>query len=48
VQRYESNTPLGRMAEGDDLKGAFAFLCSDLSKYVSGQVLAVDGAWGVW
>jgi NAD(P)-dependent dehydrogenase (short-subunit alcohol dehydrogenase family) len=48
VQRYESNTPLGRMAEGDDLKGALAFLCSDLSKYVSGQVLAVDGAWGVW
>lgn len=48
VKRYESKTPLGRMAEGNDFRGALAYLASDLSKYVSGQILSVDGAWGVW
>jgi NAD(P)-dependent dehydrogenase (short-subunit alcohol dehydrogenase family) len=48
VNRYESRTPLRRMATEDDFRGAIAYLASDLSKYVSGQVLAVDGGWGIW
>lgn len=47
VQRYETKTPLRRMATEEDFRGAIAYLSSDLSKYVTGQVLSVDGGWGV-
>ncbi|SFN30105.1 NAD(P)-dependent dehydrogenase, short-chain alcohol dehydrogenase family [Formivibrio citricus] len=48
VARYEAQTPLARMAVEDDFRGAVAYLASDLSRYVTGQNLAVDGGWGVW
>ncbi|TXH71057.1 MAG: SDR family oxidoreductase [Thiothrix sp.] len=48
VKRYEKKTPLQRMATEDDFRGTIAYLASDLSKYITGQNLIVDGGWGIW
>lgn len=47
VDRYSARTPLGRMATEQDFLGALTFLATDLGAYVTGQVVAVDGGWGV-
>jgi len=43
MNRYSLKTPLKRMASPTDLVGAYLFLSSDLSSYITGQVLMVDG-----
>jgi NAD(P)-dependent dehydrogenase (short-subunit alcohol dehydrogenase family) len=48
LSRYVDRTPLKRMATEEDFKGAFAFLASGLSEYVTGQNLIVDGGWTAW
>jgi 3-oxoacyl-[acyl-carrier protein] reductase len=35
--------PLGRVGEPEDIADVIAFLCSDDARYVSGQVIYVDG-----
>jgi len=45
IEKYQAKTPLGRMGSEEDLKGSIIFLASDLSKYVTGQNIIVDGGW---
>jgi len=40
-----SRIPFRRWGEPDDLKGAFVFLASAASDYVTGQIIWVDGGW---
>ena len=48
IDKYEARTPMQRMGREDDFRGAVAYLTSDMSSYVTGQILRVDGGWGVW
>ncbi len=44
----ETNTPLRRLGEPEDLKGIAVFLASDASAYVTGQAIAVCGGTNMW
>jgi NAD(P)-dependent dehydrogenase (short-subunit alcohol dehydrogenase family) len=48
VERYTARTPLGRMAEEKDIIGAVVYLASDMSTYVTGQNLVLDGGFTAW
>ena len=48
IKRYKELTPLKRMANENDVVGPLLFLVSDLSKYITGQVINVDGGWSAW
>jgi len=43
VETYLNNIPLKRMGNSLDVANAVAFLCSDMSSYITGQVIQVDG-----
>jgi NAD(P)-dependent dehydrogenase (short-subunit alcohol dehydrogenase family) len=48
VAKFEERTPLKRMGREEDLVGACIFLATDLSLYVTGQNIVVDGGWSTW
>jgi dehydrogenase/reductase SDR family protein 4 len=43
LQDALSKTPMGRIADSEEMVGAIIYLASDVSSYVTGQVIAVDG-----
>lgn len=47
VERYEAKVPLGRMGTETDVVDSILFLLSAQSAYVTGQVLVVDGGYGL-
>jgi NAD(P)-dependent dehydrogenase (short-subunit alcohol dehydrogenase family) len=48
VSRYSERTPMGRMANSDDLVGMMIYLASDASRYCTGQQFIVDGGLTAW
>jgi 3-oxoacyl-[acyl-carrier protein] reductase len=42
-QNILKNVPLGKLGEPEDIAGAVAYLASAEAKYITGQVLTVDG-----
>lgn len=43
ADKYKSGIPLGRFGTTEDIANVTLFLASDMSSYVTGQVLSVDG-----
>ena len=44
----ETNTPLRRLGEAEDLKGITVFLASSASAYITGQAMTVCGGTHMW
>lgn len=42
-QRIDARTPLGRVAEREEIVGAAIYLASEASSYVTGEVVTIDG-----
>lgn len=45
-EKIIEHTPMGRFGVPEDLDGVLLFLCSDMSKFVTGVVVHVDGGFG--
>ena len=42
-QEIEATIPLGRVASPEDIAGPIVFLCSDLARHITGEILNVNG-----
>jgi len=47
IKDLSSQVPLGRFADASEIAKIAVFLCSDLNRYMTGQVLVVDGGFTV-
>ena len=44
IRDLREQTPLGRIGKPEDIAAAVSYLASEKASFVTGQVLAVDGA----
>ena len=42
-REFKIRTPMQRFGQAEELQGAAVYLASDAARFVTGQVLAVDG-----
>ena len=47
IKKYETKTLLNRMASEDDIIKPILFLASNMSSYITGQNIIVDGGWTI-
>ncbi len=47
-QKIVDNTPMGKFGEPEDLQGATLFLISDISRFITGIVIPVDGGYNAF
>lgn len=45
IKKIEGRTPLGKIAEIEDIIGPVCFLASDESRHITGQTLIIDGGY---
>lgn len=48
VRRYSERTPMGRMANPEDMVGVILYLVSEASRYSTGQQFIIDGGLTAW
>ncbi len=45
IAETEKEIPLGRMGTTEEIGKVIAFLCTDKSKYITGEIIKIDGGW---
>ena len=47
-KQYSDRTPMGRVAEMDEIASVVQFLVSDRASYITATTVTVDGGWTAW
>jgi len=47
-EMMQTQVPMKRIAEPEDLQGILLVLCSKAGAYITGQTIYVDGGWSLW
>ena len=45
---FETNVPMGRLGEPDELAPLALYLASEASRYMTGSLLVIDGGYTLW
>ncbi len=48
LKKYNDRTPMGRVAEIEEIASVVQFLVSDRASYITATNVAVDGGWTAW